>query len=70
MKLTGKVVKIESGSEFTDKLERAYIRVDQQGEFTGDPYSTFRVPNDGYILDQTLDIYIGPVVKQLSRAAS
>ena len=69
MKLTGKVVKVESGSEFTDKLERVYIRVDQQGEFIGDPYSTFRVPNDGYSLDQNVDIYISPVVKEL-RAAS
>ena len=70
MKLSGRVVKLESGSEFVDKLERVYIKVDQQGEFTGDPYSTFRVPNDGFVLNQELSIYISPVVKELSRAAS
>jgi len=68
MKLTGKVVKLEAGSEFNDKHDRVYIRVKEGG---GSMYNTFCVPNDvnELTLDSEVEIVIS-TVKQLSRAAS
>jgi len=73
MKLTGKVVKIESGNEFVDGVQRVYVRV-----ANGDKdsmYSVLRVPNHhvvGYLfsIDDEIELELLPAQKQLSRAAS
>ena len=68
MKLQGKVVKLESGTEFTDKIERVYIKLSEGG---GSMYGTFSIPNvDRLDLEDEVDIHVSPVVKELTRAAS
>jgi hypothetical protein len=68
MKLTGKVIKLESGSEFIDKQERVYVRLIEGGDSL---YNTFRVPNvDSLMLDDTLTIEVSIVKAQLARSAS
>jgi hypothetical protein len=53
--LTGKVVKLESADEFTDKKQRAHIRVDGADVM----YSVIRVPNeDKWTLDQVVSVFV------------
>ena len=68
MKLTGKVVKVESGDDYGDKIERITIRFNEGDGF----YKELRLPNlDGYILNESVVVTLAPqVTKQLSRAAS
>ena len=73
MKLQGKVIKLESGSEFTDGLERVYVKILDGDKDTpySDPYQVFRTVNtDQLQLDDDVSVHVSPVVKELSRAAS
>jgi hypothetical protein len=71
MKLTGKVIKVESGSEFTDKQERIYVKLIEGGDSL---YNTFRVPNFGYKLNDEVSVQVELVeldeLKEIARAAS
>ena len=71
MKLQGKVVKLESGTEFTDKIERVYIKLSEGGISM---YNTFAVPNvNHYKIDDdiVIDVSLGiTTMKELTRAAS
>jgi len=73
MKLSGKVIKLESGGNFKDKTPRAHIQTENTA---GDPLykgmlDTIWIPNlDGLGIDDEVTINITPVIKELSRAAS
>jgi hypothetical protein len=55
MKLTGKVVRVESGTEFTDGKSRLSIKVGDEGMF-----GTFRVINEDLLsLDDRVTVHIG-----------
>jgi len=65
MKLTGKVVTIESGDSYTDKIERIVIRFKEADSC----YRDVRIPNLGdYELNDPVEASLGVVA--LSRAAS
>jgi hypothetical protein len=54
MKLTGKVVKIESGSQFTDKQQRVVIRFK---DAEGSMYDSLRVVNsNNYDIDDEIEM--------------
>ena len=59
MKLTGKVVKVESGDDYPDKTERVTIRFNE-----GDGmYRELRVPNLGdYELNDRVEASLGVVL--------
>ena len=60
MKLTGKIVRIDSGSDYTDGQPRAFIQI---GKDTG-MYGMFRFPNlQGYDLDDQIEIELQVVEK-------
>jgi len=63
MKLTGKVVKIESGEDYLDKIERVTIRFNE-----GDGmYRELRVPNtDDYKLNEQVVAVAGPILKSVA----
>ena len=66
MKLTGKVVKIESASLFVDKVERIHIRVNEADEV----FKEIRVKNlVRFSLDDEVELEVTNV-KLLARAAS
>jgi len=65
MKLTGKVVTIESGDSYTDKIERIVIRFKEADSC----YRDLRIPNtDEYELNDLVEFNVS--LLQLSRAAS
>ena len=71
MKLTGKVVKVETGKDYSDKVPRAYVEMNETGTAYRGTYDTFRFPNhDRLSIDDEVELEISLVVKQLSRAAS
>jgi len=56
MKLTGKVVKIESGSQFTDKQQRVLIRFN---EVEAGMYDSLRVVNyNSYQIDDEVEMEV------------
>jgi hypothetical protein len=66
MKLTGKVVTIESGDSYTDKLERIVIRFDQADSC----YRDVRIANtDGYYLNDIVEVNT-VLLPKVARAAS
>ena len=68
MKLTGKVIKVESGDDYGDKIERITIRFNE-----GDGmYKELRLPNlDGYKLNEQILVSLAPQsAMQNLRAAS
>ena len=67
MILTATVVKIQSASEFTDKTQRVYLKVDDADSM----YAEIRVRNtEGWAVDDTLQISVTRDQKRLvSRGA-
>jgi len=60
MKLTGKVVKIESGSQFTDKQQRVLIRFN---EAESGMYDSLRIINsDDYEIDDDIEVELHAVI--------
>lgn len=62
MKLTGKVVKIESGSQFTDKQQRVVIRFK---DAEGSMYDSLRVVNsNNYNIDDEIEMELSLAIPQ------
>ena len=62
MKLTGKVVKIESRSQFVDKQQRVLIRFN---EAESGMYDSLRIINgDNYEIDDDIEVELHAVILQ------
>ena len=69
MKLTGKVVKVESAEGYKDGKSRVYISVDN-GEEGYQMYRQFRIPNDDRLtIDDQVEMEVR-LVREIARAAS
>ena len=61
MKLTGKVVKVESGSEFADKQQRVIIRFNESSGM----YDSLRVVNsNNYAIDDEIEMELSLAMPQ------
>ena len=69
MKLTGKVIELQSGSTYTDKEPRARIKIDE-ADYSA--FDSFYVKNAfGLQLDDTVEITVtNTTVREIARAAS
>lgn len=56
MKLTGKVVKVESGSQFTDKRQRVLVRVKEARDSFNN--SLELINEEGWSLDDEIEIFV------------
>ena len=65
MKLTGRVVKIESGDTYVDKTRRVYIKVNEADSMH---YAEIRLAsNADWKLDQELDIEVEVMVTEVTQ---
>jgi len=66
MKLTGKVVKVESGSMFGDKQQRVLIRFN---EAENGMYDSLRVINSNYRIDDEVEMELSLAMPYLEKAS-